>query len=145
MSKYEITINGTLYVVEVGDVTASPVRVVVNGEPRTADVRESSGSAAAPVPPSAPVAAPRPEPEPVVAAPVAPPTGAQTMRAPMPGKILSIRVKVGDRVNEGDTICTLEAMKMEMPISSTASGEVKAISVEVGDTVAYDAALVSVG
>ncbi|OGO04216.1 MAG: hypothetical protein A2Y73_02715 [Chloroflexi bacterium RBG_13_56_8] len=63
----------------------------------------------------------------------------------MPGKILSITVKVGDVVSRGDTVCTLEAMKMEMPISSMEAGTVRAIHVNVGDTVAYDAPLISIG
>ncbi|TEU14383.1 MAG: acetyl-CoA carboxylase biotin carboxyl carrier protein subunit, partial [Anaerolineales bacterium] len=50
----------------------------------------------------------------------------------------------GDSVSEGDTVCTLEAMKMEMPISSTVSGAVKSIHTKVGDTVAYDDPLVTV-
>lgn len=67
------------------------------------------------------------------------------IKAPMPGKILSIRVKVGDTIAEGDTVCTLEAMKMEMPISATAGGTVKAIHINVGDNVANDDPLVTVG
>ena len=63
----------------------------------------------------------------------------------MPGKILSIKVKVGDPVSEGDTLCTLEAMKMEMPISSTITGTVRAVHVKVGSTVAHDDALVTIG
>ena len=63
----------------------------------------------------------------------------------MPGKILSITVGVGDAVSEGDTVCTLEAMKMEMPISATGSGTVQAVHVQVGDTVAYDDPLVTIG
>jgi pyruvate carboxylase subunit B len=69
----------------------------------------------------------------------------QVVKAPMPGKILSIRVKVGDKVAEGDTVTTLEAMKMEMPISSTASGTVKAVHVDVGQNVAFDDALITLG
>lgn len=67
------------------------------------------------------------------------------MPSPMPGKILSVEAKVGDAVSEGDTICTLEAMKMEMPISSTLTGTVQSVHVNVGDTVAYDDPLVSIG
>jgi len=65
--------------------------------------------------------------------------------APMPGKILSISVAVGQAIQQGDAVCTLEAMKMEMPISATAAGTVKAIHVQVGETVSNDAPLVTVG
>ena len=63
----------------------------------------------------------------------------------MPGKILSVLVKVGQSVKQGDTVCTLEAMKMEMPISSTGGGTVKAIHVAVGQTVAHNDPLVTLG
>ena len=63
----------------------------------------------------------------------------------MPGKIMSLSVAVGDSVSEGDTICTLEAMKMEMPIASTASGSVKAIHAQIGENVSNDAPLVTLG
>jgi len=66
------------------------------------------------------------------------------MRAPMPGKILSVSVAVGDSITEGDTFCTLEAMKMEMPVSSTASGTVTAVHVAEGTNVANDDPLITV-
>jgi glutaconyl-CoA decarboxylase len=150
VNKYEITIDGTKFVVSVGDVSASPVQVIVNGEQKTVAFREAV--AAAPVlvaPATAPTlpspVAPTPEPEPV--APVAPAGAAkgQVVAAPMPGKILSITVKVGDAISEGDTVCTLEAMKMEMPISCTASGTVQAIQAQVGATVAFGDPLVTIG
>ena len=147
VSKYEIIINGTKYLVEIGDVSNSPVEVVVNGQRKTVEFAEA-GSGSAPLVPAA-VAAPSspPEPEPQPAPAVVPTTEAAgvAIKAPMPGKILSITVKVGDSVSEGDTVCTLEAMKMEMPISSTATGTVRAIHVDVGANVAYDDALVTIG
>lgn len=53
----------------------------------------------------------------------------------MQGMILSVKTKIGDRVNEGDTICVIEAMKMENAVSSPKSGIVKEIVVSEGDTV----------
>ena len=53
----------------------------------------------------------------------------------MVGKILNIQVKVGDKVNEDDTIIVMEAMKMEIPIVAPASGTIKEIKVAVGDMV----------
>jgi len=142
---YEITVNGKTYVVEVGDTSASPVHVIVNGVPRTVDVvRGRPAAAAVEAPVSAPAEAPVTEAQPAAqATPVA--SDGRVVSAPMPGKVLSVRVTVGATVKEGDTVCTLEAMKMEMPISAPTSGTVKGIHVSVGDSVAYDAPLVSIG
>jgi biotin carboxyl carrier protein len=54
---------------------------------------------------------------------------------PMPGKITELRVKVGDSVKEGDTVCILEAMKMFNELKSGSSGTVKEVNVEVGSMV----------
>jgi len=152
VTKYQLTIDGKTYEVEVGDVSASPVQVVVDGAVKsvafTTDVSPAASAApaivaapAAPVP--EPAAAPKAEEAPKTA-PASAVSGSKVV-APMPGKILSVTVKVGQNVKEGDTVCTLEAMKMEMPIASTASGQVVGIHVAVGQTVAYDDALVTLG
>ena len=145
MSKYQISIDGNEFVVEVGDVSTSPVRVVVNGQAKMVEFREADILAAPPA--TADTAKSRPEAKPALGTvAVAPVTGGgQIVRAPMPGKVLSIVVAVGDPISKGDTVCTLEAMKMEMPISSTASGTLQGVHVDVGDTVAYDDPLVTVG
>jgi acetyl-CoA carboxylase biotin carboxyl carrier protein len=62
--------------------------------------------------------------------------------APMPGKILQVMVKVGDKVAEDDELLILEAMKMENPIYSTADGVVKEVKVKKDDTVDSDQVLV---
>ncbi|MFW9805971.1 MAG: biotin/lipoyl-containing protein [Candidatus Thorarchaeota archaeon] len=54
---------------------------------------------------------------------------------PMPGKITEVRVKVGDSVKTGDTVCILEAMKMFNELKSGSSGTVKEVNVEVGSMV----------
>ncbi len=61
--------------------------------------------------------------------------------APMVGKIVDIRVKVGDRVQEDDEIAIMEAMKMEMPIVAPASGVIKEILISVGQTCETDMVL----
>ena len=53
----------------------------------------------------------------------------ETVEAPLPGKIISIAVKVGDTVKEEDEICILEAMKMENPIVAPVSGKVVEVNV----------------
>ena len=58
-----------------------------------------------------------------------------SIKAPMPGTILSFNVSVGDTVSEGQVLAILEAMKMENELVSPASGKVKSIHVEKGSSV----------
>jgi len=53
----------------------------------------------------------------------------EIIEVPIAGKMMSIKVAVGNRVNEGDVICTIESMKMENPILSPVSGIVKELRV----------------
>jgi acetyl-CoA carboxylase biotin carboxyl carrier protein len=59
--------------------------------------------------------------------------------APMVGKVLDVQVKVGDKVQEDDTIMVMEAMKMEIPILAPVGGTVKEIKAAAGDMVDSDA------
>ena len=65
--------------------------------------------------------------------------------APMPGKIITIKVSKGQQVKEGDTVLILEAMKMEQEIKSSINGTVIEISVSENDTVKKDQPLVLLG
>ena len=58
-----------------------------------------------------------------------------SIKAPMPGTILSFNVSVGDTVSEGQVLVILEAMKMENELVAPASGKVKSIHVEKGSSV----------
>jgi len=62
--------------------------------------------------------------------------------APMGGKVLEVKVKIGDSLNEDDEILIIEAMKMELPVVATGSGTVKEIKCKMGDTIEADALLV---
>jgi acetyl-CoA carboxylase biotin carboxyl carrier protein len=57
------------------------------------------------------------------------------IKAPMPGKILEVLVKIGDQVKEDDEVVILEAMKMENPIYAPAGGTVKEIKIKANDSV----------
>jgi biotin carboxyl carrier protein len=59
----------------------------------------------------------------------------KTIKAPMPGIISDISVKVGDQVEKGDTLITLLAMKMENSITAPMAGKVKEIKVKANDVV----------
>jgi acetyl-CoA carboxylase biotin carboxyl carrier protein len=60
---------------------------------------------------------------------------ATEVTVPMVGKIIGLTVKVGDKVEEDDTLATIEAMKMEMPIVAPVGGVIKEIKVAVGQEV----------
>ena len=79
----------------------------------------------------------------IAAQKVKPITG-KTVEAPLPGRIVDICVKVGDKVKRGDTIAILEAMKMENSMTSNYEGTVKQILVEVGQAVAAGTILAEV-
>lgn len=129
MRKFNITVNGQAYEVEVEEVggvqTAAPVRA----------------AAAAPV--AAPAAAPK------AAAPAAAPKAAagagEPVKSPMPGNILDVKVKVGDKVSNGTCLVVLEAMKMENEIPAPKDGTVTSVLVNKGATVAAGDVLVTIG
>ena len=64
--------------------------------------------------------------------------------APLPGKVIALKVKVGDKVKAGQEVVILEAMKMENSITSDVAGTIKQILVQEGDNVATDAILIEV-
>jgi glutaconyl-CoA decarboxylase len=59
----------------------------------------------------------------------------ELIEAPLPGKILQVNVTVGNTVEEGGVVCTIEAMKMENPILSPVKGSAIEVSVSVGQVV----------
>ena len=132
MKKFNITVNGKVYEVEVeevGGASAPAPRAAAPAAPKAAP---------APAAPAAAPAAPK-----AAAAPVA--AGSEVISAPMPGKVLSIKVKVGQAVKEGDLILVLEAMKMENEIFCGASGTVKEIRTSEGAAVNPGDVLVVIG
>ena len=62
--------------------------------------------------------------------------------SPMGGKVLDVKVKVGEAINENDEVVIIEAMKMELPVVATTSGTVKEVKCNTGDAVEADAVLV---
>ena len=118
MKNYTITVNGNVY-----DVTV-----------------EEKGAGAAPVA-AAPVAA-----TPVAAAPAAAPAkaagaGSIQVKAGAAGKVFKVEASVGQKVEAGDTVVIIEAMKMEIPVVAPEAGTVASIDVAVGDAVESGAVL----
>lgn len=134
--KYTATLNGKQYEVELERVDDySPI-------PRYGEAAPAaSAPAGAPAPAPAPApAAPAPAPAP---APAAPAAGSTNVEAPMPGKILDIKVAAGQAVSYGQVLLTMEAMKMETEIVAPADGTVASILVKNGDMVETGTALVA--
>ncbi len=128
--KYKVTLNNKTYEVE-----------VEAGEAMLVDEYEAYAPAA-----PAPVAAAAPAAAPAAAAPAAPAGAAlaagEVVKSPMPGNILKINVSNGQKVNEGDVLLILEAMKMENEVVATKGGTVAQIVVAKGAVVETGAPLV---
>lgn len=141
MKEYKYKINGNTYNVAIGDIDGNQAHVEVNGIPYNVELPEAPKAA----PVKAVKAAPAPRTasgEKIVAKPVAAASG-ESVKAPLPGVILSIAVKVGDTVKAADTVAVLEAMKMENAIHAGRDGKVKAINVSAGDSVLEGTAIIT--
>lgn len=114
MKKYNVTVNGTAYEITLEVVDAADVK-------------------AAPAPAADPAAAPAAAPAPVAAA--APTASGETVSAPMPGTILSVNVQNGAKVQKGDVLMILEAMKMENEIICPCDGTIASVNVTKGSSV----------
>lgn len=142
--RLKLTIDGTPYTVEMGDLNQSPITVSVNGQDYQVQLetdRSSSpdGYEAPPTTAAAPVAPAAPR----KAAPATVAASANEITAPMPGDILDIQVKAGDRVEVGDHICSLEAMKMKSAIRTARAGVIASVEVSEGQAVAHGDILVT--
>ncbi|MDE6418619.1 MAG: biotin/lipoyl-binding protein [Duncaniella sp.] len=142
MKEYKYRINGTLYTVKVGDIEDNVAKVEVNGMPYKVELEKAQQ-------PVTIVQKPRPSAAPrtdtgakVIAKPQAATSGYQ-VKAPLPGVVMNIPVKVGDTVKASDTVLVLEAMKMENAIHAGQDGRVAAINVAVGDSVLDGTVLVT--
>ena len=133
--KYKVTLNNRTYEVEVEE-----------GKAMLVDEYEAYAPAAPAPVAAAPVAA---APAAAPAAPAAPAGAAlaagEVVKSPMPGNILKINVAQGQKVNEGDVLIVLEAMKMENEIMAPVDGTVVAISATKGATVNAGDALCVIG
>lgn len=136
MKEYKYKINGNSYTVAVGDVDGTLVYVEVNGTPYKVELPEKAVSQVKTVSAPRPAAAPRSSSGEKIVQKAAPASaGGYQIKAPLPGTVLSIPVKVGDTVKAADTVLVLEAMKMENAIHAGRDGKVASINVNPGDAV----------
>ena len=143
MKEYKYKINGNEYNVAVEELEGDKASVTVNGKTYQVELdRPAKPVVTKPVarPAAAPAAAP------VAATPAPrPAAGGAGIKAPLPGVILDIKVKVGDTVTKGQTVAILEAMKMENNINADREGQVVAINVEKGQSIAEGTDIITLG
>ena len=151
--KYEYKVKGIDYEVEIQDIEGNIANVTVNGIPFEVEMKQpvkagkqkvklgqseeqrvksevSNSSTSTPAPDATPKSAPA--------------TGGKPVVAPLPGTINDIKVKVGDKVNVGDTVVILEAMKMQNNIEAESAGTIASIHVNKGDAVMEGDTLVTI-
>ena len=146
MAKYQYTVEGTDYEVEILEVEDNIAKVTVNGAAFEVELKQALKPTSRPIkqvtaPAPKPAAAPAQAP---TAAPAATPAAGAKIEAPLPGTITDIKVKVGDKVKAGDTILVLEAMKMQNNIEAENDGEITSVMVKIGDSVMEGSLLVTI-
>ena len=163
MAKYQYTVKGVDYEVEIQDIEGNIANVTVNGIPFEVEMKQpvkpskqkfrienevrsdkggaSSADSAKTSPSSTTTAA---NTEPATSKKASASAGGKPVVAPLPGTINDIKVKVGDKVSAGDTVVILEAMKMQNNIEAETSGTVASINVNKGDAVMEGDTLVTI-
>lgn len=126
IKNYKVTVNGKSYDVSVEEIRNESV---ASNKVLSAAVNNVVNNQAVNTKASAPA------PAPAAAKPAAIDENAISVKATMPGTILSFNVAIGDKVTEGQVVAVLEAMKMENELTAPASGEVISIHVEKGSSV----------
>lgn len=126
------------------------LRITVNGKTYDVQVEELSEGSSASVPAApAPAAAAQPaQAAPAAQAPAAAPAASadgEKILCPMPGTILSINVKAGEKISEGDVIVVFEAMKMENEIKAPRDCTVLSVDVSKDDTVETGTLIATIG
>ena len=153
--KYQYTVKGIDYEVEIQDIEGNIANVTVNGIPFEVEMKlpvkagkqkvklsgeqkesaQTTTSTATATPAATTTAATQP---------AAAAASGKPVVAPLPGTINEIKVKVGDKVNTGDTVVILEAMKMQNNIEAETSGTITSINVNKGDAVMEGDTLVTI-
>lgn len=135
---FNFTIGGQKYETTVKEIEPNVAEVVVNGTSFIVEFQKNESKKVKAARVAAPTAAP-------TAAPVvAKPAGAAVVKSPLPGSIVKVMVKPGDNVKKGDTLLTMESMKMENVVASEYTGTVKNVLVSAGQNVMQDDKLVEI-
>ena len=160
MAKYEYKVKGVDYVVEIQDIEGNIANVTVNGIPFEVEMKQpvkagkqkvkltdgQNNVSASPAASTSPAtgSSSAASSDSASSSKQATPAAGKPVVAPLPGTINEIKVKVGDKVNAGDTVVVLEAMKMQNNIDAETSGTITSINVNKGDAVMEGDTLVTI-
>ncbi len=152
MKQYKYKVNGAAYDVTINGIDGNKAKVEVNGIPFEVEMQGSSlveenlpeGHTTDSAAPAAPAATAAPAAAPAAPAAAGGPGEGQGIKAPLPGVVTAIKVKVGQTVKKGETVLVLEAMKMENNINAEADGTVTGICVAAGDSVMEGTVLLTI-
>lgn len=140
MKKYQFEINGNIYDVNIRNFEDKVVDLEVNGTAYKVKLKEEVKTKKTPKF----VRSKTPPPSTKDSKKLTRKGTLSTIKAPLPGKILSVLVKEGDTVSKNDNLLTMEAMKMENNIQSDTDGVVKSIKVAPGEAVLQDDILLEI-
>ena len=150
MNKYQYKVQGVDYDVEIEEVEGNLAKVSVNGIKFEVELKEPINAAQIKktvTPPKSVAMAPATQTAtqtPHHQTSIASNSNGTPIKAPLPGTVVSLNVKIGDKVNVGDTILVLEAMKMQNNIEAEYAGTVTSILVNQGDSVLEGAVLLTI-
>ena len=148
MKEFTFKINGAEYKCAVEEIEAGKTNVTVNGKVYTVETEAAKPAEKPAAKPAAAPAKPAAAPKAEAAKPAEKPAavaGGLQVKSPLPGSVIKVLVSEGQAVKKGDTLLTLESMKMENAIMAEADGTVKQIAVSAGQNVMQDDLLIVLG
>jgi len=142
MKKFSFTINGNNYEVEILGFEDNTAQVEVNGTSYKVEVQRELKMTKTPTLVRA--EPPKPSPREARIPKMTSQTSNVAIKAPLPGTIITVLVKPGDKVSAGQKLLTMEAMKMENNVLSEKDGIIRTVNVKPGQTVAQNEILVEI-
>jgi biotin carboxyl carrier protein len=138
MKNFKFRINGNQYEVEMLEIDGNMARIEVNGTVYDVEMQREIPKVRTFSP------APQARIAPTEVKPAGDKTTRKTMevKAPLPGVIIQVLVRPGDEIKTGQTLCTLETMKMENAIKAEKNGRVTAVNITAGQSVLQDEILI---
>lgn len=142
MKKFKFTIHGNVYEVEIQEVEDNIAMVEVNGTPYEVEIHREIKSTKTPTLVRVEAPSPKGKETRIPKSPMK--TTNLSVKSPLPGTIISVLVKEGDKIGLGQKLLTMEAMKMENNVLSEKAGVIKAVLVKPGDIVLQNDVLVEI-